>query len=207
MKKRTVLVAPPVAMVLIVLAAPAQSQVPAGKALDVCALLSLAEASDLTGIAVERAEPSSSGCSWYPKPGAAQQKGADTTREAFEKMTKQDAASFEEGLPNIEKLMKGLTGAASGDGPLFKASVELESADQSEATFKATMGMMSGMAGGVPGSNLEQIPGVGDRAYMAPLASGLYVRKGRAWIELDLRGFSGEREQAIAIARRIVSRL
>ena len=56
------------------------------------------------------------------------------------------------------------------------------------------------------GGKLEPIEGLGDRAYMGPAGSLLYARKGNAWLELDLRGFPGSREQAIQIARRLIAK-
>jgi len=60
---------------------------------------------------------------------------------------------------------------------------------------------------GVPGGKLEPVEGLGDHAYMGPMGSLLYARKGAVWLELDLRTFPGSREQAIQIAERLLSKM
>src|SRR5260370_367554 len=84
---------------------PMLSQALAMPALDVCALMSPAEATELAGIPIDRAERTSNGCNWYAKPRAAQQKGTDTAKDGFEKMSKQEPASFDEAMKNMEKLL------------------------------------------------------------------------------------------------------
>jgi hypothetical protein len=100
-------------------------------------------------------------------------------------------------------MLKGLVGAAAPGAPLFAASIQSD-ADQAEAILKGTYAVIGG---GAPGGKLEPVEGLGDRAYMGPVGSFLYVRKGPVLLNLDLRTFPGTREQAITLARRMVARL
>ena len=93
---------------------------------------------------------------------------------------------------------------AARTGPRFVVSVQSENADQAEAIVKGTVAVVGA---GAPGGKLEAIEGLGDRAYWGPVGSFLLVRKGPVLLNLGLQSFSGSREQAIALARRMVSRL
>jgi hypothetical protein len=175
----------------------------AASARDVCALISNAELAGITNLAIERSEKTADGCQWFTAAAARQQRGQDDIRGTLEKMTKQEPSSFEEGLRNMEGLLKGVGGLASS-GLLLTASVQWTGGDKAEETLKTTFAMMTA---GMPGGKLEPIEGLGDRAYVGPMGSLLYVRKGAAWLELDLRTFPGSRDQAIQIARRLLSKM
>ena len=56
-------------------------------------------------------------------------------------------------------------------------------------------------------SGFEQLKGVGDEAWMAPLASYLTFSKGDVGVEIDLRLIPGERDKAIRLAQRIAGRI
>jgi hypothetical protein len=58
--------------------------------------------------------------------------------------------------------------------------------------------------GGAAGGGLESIDGLGDRAFIGAMGAICYVRKGSALITF---GSMGTRENAIALARRIVPRI
>jgi hypothetical protein len=184
--------------------APAPAQTAARPGRDVCALLTTEELSQLAGVAIERVEKLSDGCAWYANAAAQQQKGMANVGEMFDKMTKKEPATAEENQPNMEAMLKGIIGAAGKGGPLLTVSVQSEGADQAEAMIKGTVAVVGG---GMPGGKLEPIEGLGDRAYMGPAGSSLYVRKGTAWVQFDLRTFSGSREQALEVAKRLVSKL
>jgi hypothetical protein len=59
--------------------------------------------------------------------------------------------------------------------------------------------------GGLKGGSLEPIEGVGDRAFMGAMGAIFYARKGQALIQFGLG--LGDRDQAIALARLVVSRI
>ena len=52
-------------------------------------------------------------------------------------------------------------------------------------------------------SGFEQLQGIGDEAWMAPLASYLTFSKGDVGVEIDLRLIPGERDRAIQLPQRI----
>jgi hypothetical protein len=179
---------------------------PASKpARDVCALITLAEASQITGLTVERAEKTpDGGCAWHVNAAAQRQKGTATVTGTMEQLTKQEPASTEQGMRQVETMMKGLIGAVGPAGPLFAATVQWDNADQAEAMLKGTV---AAVGAGTPANKLESLEGLGDRAYWGPVASFLLVRKGPVLLNLGLASFSGSREQAVELARRMLSRL
>lgn len=176
---------------------------PAAKRIsDVCSVISLAEVTEGLGVAIERADKKPDGCEWYANPAALQQKGADTVRGTFAKLSKQEPASAEEGARSMESMLKGLTGAVAPNKPVFGVIVNWEDGDQAEAMFKTTMAVNGR---GLPGGSLEPIEGLGDRAFMGPMGAFFFARKGPMFINF---GYGiGTREQAIALARRFVSRI
>ena len=183
---------------------PAPSQAAARPARDACALLSAAEATEITGLPIERVEKTTDGCAWYANAAAQREKGTASVAGTFEKMSKQEPASAEEGMRSVESMLKGMIGAAGPSGPLFAVSVQSENADQAEAILKGTVAVVGA---GTPAAKLEPVEGLGDRAYWGPVGSFLLVRKGPVLFNLGLQTFSGTREQALALARRMVSRL
>ena len=168
---------------------------------DVCALLAANEVTEITGLPIDRVEKKPDGCEWYAKAAAQQQQGADTARATFEKLTKEEPKSADEGVRTMENLLKGLGGAIAPDKPLFAVTVQRANADEGEATLKITMAVNGG---GAPGGRLEPIEGLGDRAFIGALGTLFYVRKGAVLIML---GGMGTREQTIALARLIVPRI
>jgi hypothetical protein len=168
---------------------------------DVCALLSAKEIEEIAGVPIERAEKKPDGCDWYANATAQQQKGADTVRDTFAKLNKQEPKSAQELVGSMQNLLKGAASAASPDKPLFAVLVQRENADAAEATLKATVAITGG---GAPGGGLEPIEGLGDRAFTGAMGAIFYVRKGSTLITL---GSTTTREQTIAFARRIVPRI
>ena len=53
----------------------------------------------------------------------------------------------------------------------------------------------------------EKLPGIGDEAWLGPMASTLVFSKGDVGVELDLRMLPKGRERGIRIAKLIASRL
>jgi hypothetical protein len=56
-------------------------------------------------------------------------------------------------------------------------------------------------------SGFEKLSGIGDEAWLAPMASFLTFSKGDVGIEIDMRMMSGEKEKAIRLAKLIASRV
>jgi len=174
---------------------------PAAAAADVCALLPASEVTDITGLAIERVQKKPDGCDWYASAAAHQQKGVDTMRGTFAKLSKEEPKTTEEGVRSMQNMLKGMTSAVSPDKPIFAMTIQWKDADQAEATIKATIGVLSS---GAPGGRLEPIEGIGDRAYAGPADVVFYVRKGPAFLTF---GSLGTREQTVALMRRVVQRM
>jgi hypothetical protein len=188
---------------------PASDRKPAGgdppraaatEAPDVCALLAAKEIEEIAGVPIERADKKPNGCDWYANAAAQQQKGADTARGTLASLMKEEPKSAQDGVKTMENLMKGLGGAVAPNKPLFAVLVQRENADAAEAMLKTTVAVN----GGSPGGGLEPIEGLGDRAFIGAMGAIFYVRKGNTLITL---GSMTTREQAIALARRIVPRI
>ena len=173
---------------------------PPAQAPDVCALLSAKEIEEIVGVPLERAEKKPNGCDWYANAAAQQQKGADTARGTLARLMKEEPKSAQDGVKTMENLMKSLGGAVAPNKPLFAVLVQRENADAAEAMLKTTVAVNGGSAGG----GLEPIEGLGDRAFIGAMGAIFYVRKGNTLITL---GSMTTREQAIALARRIVPRI
>jgi hypothetical protein len=172
-----------------------------GPGADVCSLLPASEVTEVTGLPIDRVEKKPDGCEWYASAAAHQQRGADTVRGTFAKLTKEEPKSAEDGVRSMQNMLKGMTSAASPDKPVFAVSIQWTDADRAEAMIKATIGVLSG---GAPGGRLEPIRDLGDRAYAGPADVVFYVRKGAALLTF---GSLGTREQAIALMRRVVQRI
>jgi hypothetical protein len=56
-------------------------------------------------------------------------------------------------------------------------------------------------------SGFEKVEGIGDEAWMAPMASYLAFSKGDVGVEMDMRMFPGEKEKTIRLAKLIASRV
>jgi hypothetical protein len=177
-----------------------QPRAAATEAPDVCALLSSKEIEEIAGVPIERADKKPNGCDWYANAAAQQQKGADTARGTLASLMKEEPKSAQDGVKTMENLMKGLGGAVAPNKPLFAVLVQRENADAAEAMLKTTVAVNGGSAGG----GLEPIEGLGDRAFIGAMGAIFYVRKGNTLITL---GSMTTREQAIALARRIVPRI
>ena len=66
---------------------------------------------------------------------------------------------------------------------------------------------MAGKLLGSGSSGFEKLPGIGDEAWVAPLAAWLAFSKGDVGVEIDMRMMPGEKEKAVRLARLIASRL
>lgn len=168
---------------------------------DACALLPASEVTQVIGLPIERVQKKDDGCEWYANTAAHQQKGVDTVRGTFAKLSKEEPKSAEDGVRSMQNMLKGMTSAASPDKPVFAVDIRWKDGDQAEAMIKSTIGVLSG---GAPGGRLEPIEGLGDRAYAGPADVIFYVRKGSAFLTF---GSLGTREQTLALMRRVVQRI
>jgi len=66
---------------------------------------------------------------------------------------------------------------------------------------------MAGKLLGGDSSGFEKLQGIGDEAWIAPMASYLSFSKGDVGVEIDMRMLPGEREKTIRLARLIASRV
>lgn len=177
---------------------------------DVCTLLGAAEAARATGLATERAESRGGECRYFGSAAQAAEQGRQQAQEAMRKMRENEAVNDQEAARALEDLMKGLaaSGQASEQGPLFLISVKYgEDARQEESAYRAAMGMLGAFAGAKEGTSQPAgLQGVSDRAYLAPRATGLFMMKGDAWVEIGGAGLPN-REAVIVLARAVAGRL
>lgn len=177
---------------------------------DPCALLSAAEASAATGLAIQRTESRDGECLYYGSAEQAAEKGQAQAQEAMRKMRENKAGDEKEAARVMEDFMKGIAASAQAPegGPLFQIKVTYgEEAGQQESGYRTAMGLMGAMTGAKEGTSKPTgLEGVGDRAYLAPLATGLFMRKGDAWVEIGGPGLAG-RDSLIALARAAAAKL
>jgi hypothetical protein len=177
---------------------------------DACALLSAAEASSATGITIQRTESRDGECLYYGSAEQAAEKGQAQAQEAMKKMRENQAANEQDAARVMQDFMKGLAASAPAQegGPLFTIKVTYgEDARRQEAGYRAAMGMMGAFAGAKEGSSKPtDLQGIGDRAYLAPLATGLFILKGDAWVELGGPGLVG-RDALLAVGRAVAGKL
>lgn len=177
---------------------------------DPCALLSAAEASAATGLAIQRTESRDGECLYFGSAEQAAEKGQAQAQEAMRKMRENKAGDEKEAARVMEDFMKGIAASAQspGGGPLFQISVTYgEEAKSQEAGYRAAMGMMGAFAGAKEDSSKATgIETIGDRTYLAPLATGLFMMKGDAWVEIGGPGLPG-RDALIALARAVAAKL
>jgi hypothetical protein len=177
---------------------------------DPCALFSATEASSATGLAIQRTESREGECLYYGSAEQAAEKGQAQAQEAMKKMRENQAANEQDAARIMQDFMKGLAASAPAQegGPLFTIKVTYgEEARQQEAGYRAAMGMMGAFAGAKEGSSKPtDLQGIGDRAYLAPLATGLFVLKGDAWVEIGGPGLVG-RDALLAVGRAVAGKL
>ncbi len=171
---------------------------------DVCGLLTAAEITQVTGLPVARTERGTDSCQWFADEAAQQKKTGDTRNATLKKMSQGEPATFQESQANVENFLKNMGMPVQIRSPLVSLEVDWKNGAQAEQSIKSGM---AAAGGGTPGGKLEPVAGLGDRAYFGPVGAFLYVRKGPSLVSFDLRTFSGTREQAVALARMVVSRI
>lgn len=177
----------------------------ARRAADPCSLLPAAEAARVTGFQVDRAEGAGDVCRYFGTAGRAAEEGRAQAEEAMRRMRANEPKDEAESARAMEDLMKGLAAAgASGEsGEVLRITVKYgDEARQEESAVRMALGLM-GAAADAKGSQLE---GVGDRAYLLPMAVGLHMAKGDAYVMIEGPAAPG-REVLIAAAKAIAGKL
>jgi len=76
-----------------------------------------------------------------------------------------------------------------------------------DGRMAVTAARMAGKLLGSGSSGFEKLPGIGDEAWMSPMAAWLAFSKGDVGVEIDMRMMPGEKEKAVRLARLIAGRL
>ncbi len=175
---------------------------------DGCWLLPLGEAERLAGFTIVRAAPdpeadsSKLTCQYFADPDELRRAAQAQADEAMKAMKRSDAQGPEAGAQQIERFTKGLIGSAAagetGNGLVFGLSVR-KSGGASDWAGVSIASRAMGM--------MQPIPGLGDKALMAPMATSIFALKGDSFLELVMPGLPGGREKGVEIARAILGRL
>lgn len=112
---------------------------------------------------------------------------------------KQGAHSEKE---DAEAMAKTLAAGMVGTEPRLVVKVYWEDGRQA-----ITATRMAGTLLGGNDSGFEKLSGIGDEAWLGPMASNLTFVKGKTGVEIDLRMIPNGREPGIRLARLIASRL
>jgi hypothetical protein len=91
--------------------------------------------------------------------------------------------------------------AATGDPPQLTITVHWDDGPTAVAATRMASKLFGGDAG------FEKLQGIGDEAWLGPMASTLVFSKGKMGIEIDLRLIPDGREKGIRLAKLIASRL
>jgi len=175
---------------------------------DGCWLLPRGEAEHLAGLTIVRAAPkpdadsSKLTCQYFADPDELRKAAQAQADEAMKAMKRSDASGAEAGAQQLEKFTNGLIGRAAsgetGNGLVFELSVR-KSGGRSDWAGVSMASKAMGM--------MQPVPGLGDQALMAPMATSIYALQGDSFLELAMPGLPGGREKGIAIARAILGRL
>lgn len=172
---------------------------------DACSLLPAAEAARVTGFRVDRAEGAGDVCRYLGTAGRAAEAGRAQAAEAMRRMRTGEPKDGAASARAMEDLMKGLAAAGASDEPgeVLRITVKYgDEARQEESAVRMALGLM-GAASGAKGSQLE---GIGDRAYMLPMAVGLHMAKGDAYVMIEGPA-APDRDVLIAVATAIAAKL
>lgn len=175
---------------------------------DGCWLLPQAQASQLAGLAIVRAEPNPDAdaskltCRYYADPEELSKIAQAETSAAMEALKSSKGTNQASDLQQMERFTKGLIGGAARaqnqDGLVFEISVRRGGGKTDWAGVSIASGALGGM---------EKIPGLGDQAIMAPMASGIYALKGDNFLELTMPALPGGRRKGVEIARTVLGKL
>lgn len=172
---------------------------------DPCALLPAGDAARITGFTVERAERNEDSCIYFGSAGQAAARGQAQAEEAMNRMRSNKVRDEKEAARTMEDFMKGIAAAGntSQGGQMLRVTVKYgDEARQEESAVRLALGLM-GAPQGAKGAPVE---GVGDRAYLLPMAVGLHMAKGDAYVMIEGPA-APSRETLIAVAQAIAGRL
>jgi hypothetical protein len=176
---------------------------------DGCDLLSKDEVSAITGVVIEKAvsqgSGSDGGCAYFAKPGENTQRGQEDVSKALKDLQGQSKVSDAQGQKAMEQIVKGFVNAA---GSTANSGAEIPvvsfgiTARDGNTAYTAMM-----MANKLMGGSFMQIPGLGDDAFIGPMNSIMGVRKGSAFLQIDLRALQDGREKGAVMAQKILGRI
>lgn len=158
-----------------------------------CSFLSASEAGEVLGVNITRAEDEGGKCNYYAQRSPESQ--SKSVEDAYGKMK---GAKGGEGAKEFERLTKEIVaGAVDPNAPYL--TVEYNQDGKTAMTgYKIAMRAM--------GQN-DRLEGVGEEAFVGPMASVLMFLKNGVAVQLDLRQIAGGREKGAELAKRIASRL
>jgi hypothetical protein len=175
---------------------------------DGCWLLSQDQASRLAGIAIVRAEPnpdadsSKLSCRYYADPDELTKIAQAETSAAMAAMKSSKGTNQASDIQQLERFTKGMIAGAAqaqnSEGLVFEIAVRRGGGKSDWAGVSIAGGALGGM---------EKIPGLGDQAVMAPLATGIYALKGDSFLELMMPALPGGRQKGVEIARAVLGKL
>ncbi|MCS7042927.1 MAG: zinc ribbon domain-containing protein [Bryobacteraceae bacterium] len=175
------------------------------RAADPCSLLPASEAARITGFQVDRTEKQQDDCLYFGSAGQAAEKGRAQAEEAMQKMRSNSVKDDREAARVMEDFMKGVaaSGASGQSGQVLKITVKYgDEARQEESAVRLALGLL----GAPQGAKSSPVEGVGDRAYLLPMAVGLHMAKGDAYVMIEGPA-APSRETLIAVAQAIAARL
>ena len=103
---------------------------------------------------------------------------------------------------DAEAKAKSIAAGMAGGEPSLVVKVYWENGRQA-----ITATRMAGQLLGGNDAGFEKLSGIGDQAWLGPMASNLTFIKGKTGVELDLRTVPNGREPGIRLAKLIASRL
>lgn len=157
-----------------------------------CSFLSADEASQVLGVSITRAENSAAGCNYYIA------RSAETRSKRVDEAPESLKSSEGNGLKDIERIAKEVTGAAV-DPNLAYLMVQYNEDGQTAMTgFKIAMRAMG---------SVDRVTGVGDEAMAGPLGSMFIFMKNGIAVQMDLRQIANGREKGIELGKLIAARL
>jgi hypothetical protein len=187
----------------------------AARRIDACALLTVEEASQILGVAIERAQAQAGAsqptCQYFTRPKSQEERTA-AVADAFMKMATQPERPLPAsennpagvarhiGAEDLAKQVGGLTGAA--DAPYLAFTVN--PAD-GRAGFAVLKGTIAANSAGMKTS--EDLAGIGDEAMLGPMDTFLAFVKGPASVQIDLSRVPQARDKGVALARKIAGRM
>jgi hypothetical protein len=192
-----------------------------GRQLDACELLTREDLTQILSLTIDRVESSGrsshSTCNYYS--AVAAQHGADQVASGFKKIQEDmkdgnSPTQPEEGLKDLETIIRGFASGAAGvsHGPVLSVEVNSETARAAMAGLRLGVGIGAAVVGkgAKPEARAimaEELKGVGDEAVFGPLQTLFMFRKGDVSVKIDGRTLPGGRDTEIGIARRIAARL